>query len=185
MTTLLSKLRQYLLCLIWAHIIIGQNALYSFHTLIDNFFIIRIAVLSKQILQYINWHVSAFFYVLSQIFSDNLAIKELTKLFINYFSVRSFVALKFTGACLIFNFYIFTCTKRVIHIIHRLHLHHYLFVHFPKSRKNILEFCVSIAFAFIARFTRQLPISRIIIAIFLQWNYMIIIHFSTISQNPT
>ena len=58
--TSFAQKRENLLCLIRTHIVISQNTLYVLYSLFNDFIIIGITVLSKEILQYIDWNIGSF-----------------------------------------------------------------------------------------------------------------------------
>ena len=58
---------------------LSQNTFYIVHTLFDDFFIIRAAILTKKELQNIHRYICFFFDMFCQILADNLSIKLLAK----------------------------------------------------------------------------------------------------------
>lgn len=50
---------------------------YTIHTLFDDFFIIRAAILTEKKLQHVHRYICSFFDMFCQILADNLAIKIL------------------------------------------------------------------------------------------------------------
>ena len=59
-TASLSKEGQYLLCFIRTDIVISQNTLHIVYSLVNNFLIIRITILSEKIFQYIYRNICSF-----------------------------------------------------------------------------------------------------------------------------
>ena len=78
-TSSLPENRQDFLCFIWADKVICQNVLHIFHPLLNNFRIIRTAILSQQKFQHINRNICTFLDFLGQILADNLAVKILAQ----------------------------------------------------------------------------------------------------------
>ena len=76
----LAEHRQYFLCLIRTHEVVSKDALDAAHTLLDNFRVVRAAILPQQELQDIDGDVGAFFDFFRQILANNLPIEPLAEL---------------------------------------------------------------------------------------------------------
>ena len=72
-----AQLRKHLLRLIRAHKVVRQNMLYVLHTLLDDFLIVRAAILPQQKLQHIDRYVGTFLDLFGQILANDLSIKIL------------------------------------------------------------------------------------------------------------
>ena len=76
----LAEHRQYLLCLIRAHEVVSKDALDAAHTLLDNFRVVRAAILPQQELQDIDGDVGVLFDFFRQVLANNLPIEPLAEL---------------------------------------------------------------------------------------------------------
>ena len=84
MAPLFAQLREDFLSFIQAHKIISKNTLNILHTLFNYFFIIGTAILPKKELKNIGGYICPFLDFLRQVFADNLAIKVLAQLVLDY-----------------------------------------------------------------------------------------------------
>ena len=85
----LTKHGEDLLRLVRTDIVVRQDALDVLHTGLDDLWIIRAAILTKQKLKDIDRHICAFLDLLRQVFADNLSVKELPQFLVDH---RVFIA---------------------------------------------------------------------------------------------
>ena len=82
-----AQLRKHLLRLIRAHKVVRQNMLYVLHTLLDDFLIVRAAILPQQKLQHIDRYVGTFLDLFGQILTDDTTIKVFPQFPAQFFPV--------------------------------------------------------------------------------------------------
>ena len=82
----LTQFGQNFFCFIRADIVIRKNALHILYALLNNFVIIRTAILPKEELKDIGRHIRTLLDFLRQVFSDNFPIKVLAQLVLDYFT---------------------------------------------------------------------------------------------------
>ena len=82
-----TQLRKHLLRLIRAHKVVRQNMLYVLHALLDDFLIVRAAILPQQKLQHIDRYVGTFLDLFGQILADDATIKVFPQFPAQFFPV--------------------------------------------------------------------------------------------------
>ena len=80
MTAFFPQLRKYFLRFIRTYKVICKDTLHIIYTLLDNFFIVRAAILPQEEFQYIYRDVRSLFHLLGQILAHYFSVKMLPQL---------------------------------------------------------------------------------------------------------